>query len=445
MGDFGVGKMFGQITQGEEKIATDTSLVVDDILKNIGIYGPAVILALSFLYTPELSKAAAVNCYHEHAQGFTERLYMNNYCWESLQDYNHATSKSDFDFEARLSSPDGLQRLTFTEDAVAGNNFSYHRGFVLALLLAIFICILPSSIWAVIDFDKKIKLQGDYLEVGVEEALQLVLRQMNSLVKSELATTDVVEAAQDKNVKTRLQAHIKKMKQQPDGDGRGLASEQKFNCFQTLIQAKLGETKLVMQYVNKRFLTVFLIIVTSAWLWWCYVDEGTSFFDCRIPMSPLTADGKLRTNGVEFIVRCGLEGVAVRIFLVKMLMLGNVIAVAAAGKQWLAERSECEETRKDFSIMTEGAVPGRVTRSLRTSVVRHSDFDLLLFLTMRNLNREENKLYQTCAFALRSAKATTNDSEEVSKLFFEHLYGIIARAESSDAEVEAGINRIGSD
>jgi len=446
MGDFGVSKMFGSLTQGEEKIATDTSLIVDDILKNIGIYGPAVILALSFLYTPELSKSAGVQCYHPEAQGFTERLYMNNYCWEKLQDYNPKEGRESFDFEATLEN-DGRNRVDWTQSATEGGSLAYHRSFVLAMLVAIFICILPSSVWAVIDFDKQIKVQGDYLEVGVEEAFQLVIRQMVSLVKSELATTDVIEATQGP-VKTRLKNHLLALHE--SGNSPFTNSDKKFGGFASLIKLKLQEQKLVLQYINKRFATIILIILTSSWLWWLYVDDTTGEFDCLIPMSPLDSNGNTRENGVQYIVKCGLDGVAIRIFLVKILVLANILAIGAVAYQWVAERADCQKTRDDFRTITELAFPDHVVKNLKQTVHNTSDFDLLLFLTMRNLERENNKLYSTCSFALRSARASTggsglNKDENISTEFFEHLYGIVARGMSDDEEVEATVQRIGSD
>jgi len=455
MGDFGVQKMFGQITEGEEKIATDTSLVVDEVLKNIGIYGPAVILALSFLYTPELSKTAGVQCFHPNAQGFTERLYMNNYCWENLKDYNHIEENlKNSDFEAKVSEMENGERsrTTYTRDVSEGKSLAYHRSFVLAMLVAMFMCILPSTFWAVIDLDKEIKLKADYLEVGIEEAFQLVIRQMVSLVKSELATTDVNEAESGGSVKARLKAHKIAL---ANSEANPFANaEVKFECFSKLIQLKLKEQRLVMRYLNKRFITILLIIITSAWLYWLYVEDTTAEFDCRLPMSPLVdVDGgtNLRNNGLEYVVRCGLNGVAIRIFLVKILIICNILAIIFAGYCWFMERSNCKNTRRNFRIMTELAFPSHITKILSDNVHGNSDLDLLLFLTMRNLERENNKLFNTVSFALRSAEASCaggfsfEKENQMSEYFYEHLYGIVARGMDDDTDMEAIAKNVASD
>ena len=36
---------------------------------------------------------------------------------------------------------------------------------------------------------------------------------------------------------------------------------------------------------------------------------------------------------------------------------------------------------------------------------KYTDLDLLMYMTVRNLERENNKMWETCRFALRSAKA----------------------------------------
>merc|ERR1712174_133865 len=82
-----------------------------------------------------------------------------------------------------------------------------------------------------------------------------------------------------------------------------------------------------------------------------------------------------------------------------------------------------------------------IVTSLAGKYQGQTDFDLLLFMTMNNLENENNKLFQVCNFALRSAKASCDfgaksNEEGISEAYFEHLYGIVARSLDDDSEVE---------
>ena len=134
MGDFGVNSMFGKLTDGEEKVSVDTSLAVDEILKNVALYAPAALLAITFLYTPELSKSAGVQCFHKDAQDWTQMLYVNNYCWESLKGY----ANSD---EREISQRNGTDGIPIVSDSSPESNLNYHRAFPFAILTKYFIFI----------------------------------------------------------------------------------------------------------------------------------------------------------------------------------------------------------------------------------------------------------------------------------------------------------------
>jgi len=82
---------------------------------------------------------------------------------------------------------------------------------------------------------------------------------------------------------------------------------------------------------------------------------------------------------------------------------------------------------------------------------QYTDLDLLMYMTVRNLEREQNKMWETCRFALRSAKASSinkkmmhGDDMEMASLkqpsvnddYYDHLYGIVARGLDSEEEVE---------
>ena len=138
----------------------------------MALYAPAALLAITFLYTAELSKDAGVECFHPNGQGWTERLFMNNYCWESLTGYN---SPMDREITVRNATDSDLQIWT---DSSSTENLNYHRAFPFAILTCIFVGLLPTIFWSVIDLDRKIKIEADYLEMGIEESLQLTLRQM---------------------------------------------------------------------------------------------------------------------------------------------------------------------------------------------------------------------------------------------------------------------------
>ena len=400
------------------------------------------------------------------AGGFTERLYMNNYCWENLKDFDKtpgAPGQAE-DFEAKIDI--NGDRKTFTREGITeSGDMGYHRSFVLAMLFASFICILPSIVWAVIDYDKDIKVQGDYIEVGVEEAFQLVLKQMVALVKHELAT-EGNEMISGVPVKKRLQEFGNKIRSTvANADGSKTlpeaveekeknvfnSTDAKFGCFAKLIQVKLQSKLLVRSYLMKRLVTVVLITIASYFLYSLYIAQNSDFFDCRVPFSPLQeiiVDGQkkydLRENGVEIIARCGLDGVGVRIFLIKLLLAANAVGLLFCLSLMYTENSSCKSCRNDFRMMTESAFisdnqKSMVISSLSSKYISQTDFDLLLFMTMNNLENENNKMFQICKFALRSARAScafgANATEEgISEAYFDHLYGIVARSLDDDSE-----------
>jgi len=279
MGDFGVSGAFSKMADGEEKVATDTSLVVDEILQNVSLYMPLALLAVTFLYTPELSSAGAVQCFHDQAQGWTEFLYINNYCWESLQAYStpggFKTPKVTENYKNQIINLQANNSLPVELDAVKSTNLNYHRAFVLVILVVIFIGLFPSIVWSVIDFDRKIKVQADYLEMGIEEALQVVMRQMVSLVKAE-DESDENEGESGFSVKTRLQNHLKYLEENsgsPDVENPFSNTEVKFECFTKLMKNKANQKKLIWQYYFKRVLTMALLSGVSYGLWFLYVQQ----------------------------------------------------------------------------------------------------------------------------------------------------------------------------
>ena len=117
----------------------------------------------------------------------------------------------------------------------------------------------------------------------------------------------------------------------------------------------------------------------------------------------------------------------------------NAVAILYAIFSWSTERADCREARRKFALMTKMAFTNELYEIIRPANRGMTDMDYLQFLTMRNLDREDNKLFGTCSFALRSAQASLNDptdEEELSEKFFEHLYGIVARGLDDDKDVE---------
>lgn len=319
MGDFGVGKMFGQITEGEEKVATDTSLAVDEILKNVSLYVPAALLAITFIYTPELTKSGSVQCFHMNTQGWTEMLYVNNYCWENLEAYSPNLDETNI-FDNVMNRLFSNKSVPTSGQAIPGENLEYHKSFTLVMLLCIFLGLLPSIIWSVIDFDQKIKAKADYIEMGIEEALQLVLRQMVSLVKAE-NESEKNETEGGVSVKDRLTQHIRNMHNKPLEENPFANTEVKFEGYQKMIRNSKEKKKLSTQYMIKRLITMLLLILISVVIFGTFVVQTTDQFDCKVPMSPqdnvyanqqLTDELQKRQFGVERTVTCTLEGVVVR-------------------------------------------------------------------------------------------------------------------------------------
>ena len=96
--------------------------------------------------------------------------------------------------------------------------------------------------------------------------------------------------------------------------------------------------------------------------------------------------------------------------------------------------------------MTEMAFTNELQNVLQPNKMGMTDLDLLQFLTMRNLEREDNKLFSTCLFALRSAEANAGgDREALSEEFFEALRGVVARGLDKDEEAEKLAENAGAD
>lgn len=453
MGDFGVNSMFGKLTDGEEKVSVDTSLAVDEILKNVALYAPAALLAITFLYTPELSKSAGVQCFHKDAQDWTQMLYVNNYCWESLKGYANANER---DIEQR----NGTDGIPIVSDASPDSNLNYHRAFPFAILTCVFLGLLPTIIWSVVDIDRRIKIQADYLELGIEEALQLTLRQMVSLVQAEQESEEN-EQESGLTTKQRLNEHIKSLRDPnhehyEDFKNTGV----KFECFEKYLEAKQKTTRLIRRYILKRLTSVISLLIVSWGMYILYVKQDQSVFNCLVPFTPTNEFGQIRSNGVQRMVKCTLEGIPIRLICIQFLVLINLFAIIYALVEWFKEHDACTKAKSDFRDMCALSLELKAlaTESSTTTAsnskwysFQYTDLDLLMYMTVRNLERENNKMWETCRFALRSAKASsinkkmvTGDDMEMASLkqpsvnddYYDHLYGIVARGLDSEEEVE---------
>jgi len=185
------------LTAGKHKEAADVSLPTDVVLSKAAIYAPLGILAITFLYSPELTTEGGVECFHPDTQGFTSMFYVNNFCWESLNNFEHKNSTTLSSIWKPKIQVEELKSIDKTLE-----NFSFHRNFPFVILAILIVGTLPDLVWNLLGIDKKIKFDADFLKCGVEEALEISLRQMVSFVKS----NDQIEG--DVKISKRLEAHI---------------------------------------------------------------------------------------------------------------------------------------------------------------------------------------------------------------------------------------------
>ena len=137
--------------------------------------------------------------------------------------------------------------------------------------------------------------------------------------------------------------------------------------------------------------------------------------------------------------------------------------------EWFKEHDACTKAKSDFrdmcalslelkALISNNNQSSTSGTSSKWYSFQYTDLDLLMYMTVRNLERENNKMWETCRFALRSAKASsinkfmpqenTGNDMEMAKLnengsgsdvnddYYDHLYGIVARGLDSEEEVE---------
>lgn len=134
----GVHEKLKDLAAGKDKEAADVSLPTDVVLSKAAIYAPLGILAITFLYSPELTTEGGVECFHPDTQGFTSMFYVNNYCWEDLSNFEH---KNWTMIESMWKPKMKVEQLKSIDDTI--HNFNFHRNFpfvILAILRTIRKC-----------------------------------------------------------------------------------------------------------------------------------------------------------------------------------------------------------------------------------------------------------------------------------------------------------------
>ena len=429
-----------------EVVDSNTALPVDDVLKFTALYVPLALLAVISVFCPELTVQAGVQCFHVETQGGTEMNYVNNYCWEHLQ-------------EARFEESNSTVTQAF-------ESLQYHKLYPLALLFITLFGSIPSILWNICDFDASVKANTKFVERAVIEALQESLRQVVSFVKSDKREKISMYTGEEADPNNSRPSYTFAMKQ-----SRGMMKSQakcaqklasniyansrldesfyrliknhvdqsvisdkespfatksvKYDSFSRFIYNRLQRTKILAKYSLKRMTQMFLLFGVSYLMWHLYIEHHFwDSFECRVPMSPVVGtatdptDFHVLSNGVDRLAMCQLKSVDTRILTSYALIFLNAAALAWASLLWMRELDNFREARLDWSVMLDLAMGGNesilpydklLSNRHEDTIFRHSDFDVMVELAGRNLSdySRGNQIYKTCRFALNVAHVMT--------------------------------------
>ena len=107
-------------------------------------------------------------------------------------------------------------------------------------------------------------------------------------------------------------------------------------------------------------------------------------------------------------MRCSLSGIGTRISCTKCLVFINIIAVLYVLGEWWGEHKACKKDKTRFRRMADTALNWKLDEK-NTSFYSYMDLDILMYMTIRNLERENNEKWLTVSSALRSATDSARD------------------------------------